>query len=190
MFPANIRLKIASVPIVHQWSIAVAIAMATSASDRLDILLVQKPWAKLLAQGHKTWELRSTKTSAIGKKIAIGQTVQCLALGEVTVTDCILVAVRDASGKLVPPEGCEDDWLASEKNLKLHCVKDPVKQLPDKWKKVYAWVMSSAHEYEVPIPYKHANGCVTWISSNPKAAKSCQSSSRKKVLKKPSSKIR
>ena len=33
-------------------------------------------------------------------KIAVGQMV--LVVGEITVTDCVLVAVRDASGKFAP----------------------------------------------------------------------------------------
>ena len=127
----------------------------------LDILLVRAPWAEKLVKGQKQWELRSRPVKKRGP-IAIGQTKDHVILGRVTIVDCHLAAVRGRSGKLEPPADCtSDDWLGNNENLKRHCV--DMEQLPKTWKKVYAWVLSSAYEYPVPIPYKHVPGCQTWL---------------------------
>ena len=132
----------------------------------LDILLVRAPWAEKLVKGQKQWELRSRPVKKRGP-IAVGQTKDHLILGRVTIVDCHLAAVRGRSGKLEPPADCtSDDWLGSNENLKRHCV--DMEQLPKTWKKVYAWVLSSAYEYPVPIPYKHVPGCQTWLVTRKK----------------------
>ena len=130
--------------------------------QQLDILLVKEPWARKLVKGEKSWELRSTNVTNRGR-IALGQTGKHLVLGEVTITSCSLVAERGADGKLQPPAGREGDWLGSAKNIPLHGV-SKLEELPGTWKRVYAWGVASAREYQPPIPFKHVTGCQTWIS--------------------------
>lgn len=136
--------------------------------NHLDILLVQEPWAAKLVRGTKQWELRSQPTKK-RKRIAIGQTGQQVVLGEVRIVDCKLVSVRGRDGQWRPPPEGSGDWLGSLNNMSRHGV--DLEKLPKNWERVYAWVMSSAIEYPVPVPYKHVKGCQSWIASSLSEAK-------------------
>eukprot|EP00438_Fugacium_kawagutii_P026720 Skav228686 [mRNA] locus=scaffold2247:153627:154091:- [translate_table: standard] len=130
----------------------------------LDILLVRAPWARKLVSGEKQWELRSKPTMKRGR-IAIGQTGERVVVGEAAIVDCRLVAVRDSgdgNGQWKPTASGE--WLGSLDSRRLHGGVD-FEKWPKNWKKVYAWIMSSACQYQKPVPYRHVNGCQTWIAS-------------------------
>ena len=48
-------------------------------------LIVKEPWATMLCNGSKTMEIRGSKTSKVGERIAIARSGSGLLIGEVTI---------------------------------------------------------------------------------------------------------
>jgi len=106
------------------------------------ILLVRAPYARLIVQGLKTWEMRSTATN-IRERIGIAEVGSGLIIGEVDLVDCL---------------GSDTNSILYS-NLAKHRV-FPLSLL---WKWNVPWVLKNAVEYKEPKPYDHPRGAVIWV---------------------------
>jgi hypothetical protein len=108
-------------------------------------LVVRAPWAGLIVDGKKTWELRGSATAHRGRTGIILSGAGTV-VGEAELVDVI--------GPLSPGK------LAETKAF--HRVND-VLSSPVKYRSVYAWVFDEARRYDIPVPYNHPKGAVIWV---------------------------
>jgi hypothetical protein len=109
-------------------------------------LIIQQPWVGMIADGKKSWEMRTKQTRLRG----------WIGLIEKGTGQIIGVAYLKAS----PP-------ALRRNEHHLHHRKHRVK--PDPSKKLYSgkylfpWVLHKTIKLPKPIKYKHPNGAVTWV---------------------------
>lgn len=108
-------------------------------------LLVRDPWAGLIVDGRKAWELRGSRTSVRGR-IAIAKSGSGTLIGSAALVDVIgpipkVDLPRDFARHLVEPD------LAAQVA----------------YEKVFAWVMAESVRFPEPIPYAHPPGAVIWV---------------------------
>ena len=92
-------------------------------------------------------------------------------MGEATISDCVLVAVRDSQGQLQPPEESADGhamFLLNPLNIPKHQITDM--SILDSYAKVYAWVLTSVQKYDVPVPWNPPLGSVVFSNLQGRAA--------------------
>lgn len=112
-------------------------------------LVVKSPWAEMILQGRKCWELRSQKTQK-RERICIALSGSKKLLGEVDLVDCI-----------------ELDDHSIENNFNKHQVVDPRHILKiQSPAPIYAWVLQSPSLYSSPKEYHHPSGAITWVQLN------------------------
>jgi hypothetical protein len=119
--------------------------------DSLDrLLVVAEPWASLLVDGEKTWELRTTSTKVRGS-------VGIAAKGTGTIIGAVeLVAVH---GPFSRPE------IAPYEHL--HRVPASSTSTYGGPKGLYGWEMRDAVRFETSVPYRHPQGAVIWVRLDP-----------------------
>jgi hypothetical protein len=116
--------------------------------DRL--LVVAEPWASLLVDGDKTWELRTTSTKVRGP-------VGIAAKGTGTIVGTVeLVGAHGpfTSGEIAPYE-------------RLHRVPASSTSTYSGPKGLYGWEMTGAVRFEAQIPYRYPQGAVIWVLLDP-----------------------
>lgn len=108
----------------------------------MDCLIIKKEFLDKIFSGHKTWEIRGSKTHKRGK-IGLIQSGSGTIVGE-----CELI-------------GCSDE-LTIEHFL---ANKDKHQSSNNSlsYKKTYAWILKNAKKYEKPIKYKHPLGAIIWV---------------------------
>lgn len=131
-------------------------------------LLVDHGWCKKIFHSKKTWEIRNkacTKRGRVGIACSArtSPTGKALLLGEVTITDCLVVA-RNVRGFVSAPE-VMDNYMFLEENIPKHQV-FTVKDFPilSNYKTVFAWVLSDPCEYAAPKELVAKQGCVVWAN--------------------------
>jgi hypothetical protein len=129
---------------------AVAVAGQGSGNSELvgiaRTLLIKEPWASLILDGKKTWELRRSGTGVRG---AVGITPS--GSGQVAGQ----AELVDVHGPFTPEE------LSPYRNK--HQVDDALVKAYDTGNGLYAWEFRDAHRYDTPIPYDHPQGAVIWV---------------------------
>lgn len=106
-------------------------------------LVVTAPWADLLINGKKKWEIRGGPTYKRGwYRLAQSRTGKLL--GKVQIVDCLKIKKSDFA-----------------KHYKKHLVKDY--RAIGKYKNIYAWVIRDAMKYACKKSYDHPSGCVNWV---------------------------
>jgi hypothetical protein len=109
-------------------------------------LVIQQPWVGMIADGKKSWEMRTRRTRLRG----------WIGLIEQGTGQIIGVAYLQAS----PP-------ALRRREHHLHYRKHRV--TPDSSKKSYSgkylfpWVLQKAIRLPKPMKYRHPNGAVTWV---------------------------
>ena len=132
-------------------------------------LLIHHRWCVKTLQQGKVWEIRNKARSKRGR-IVLASTAKTsptgstVALGEVTVKDCIVVA-RQSNGLLLPPDEAPNSFLFLKENMAKHQI-GSFTDFPGlkSYQTVYAWVFSEPEEYSKPRPIKAKTGCVTWAN--------------------------
>lgn len=114
------------------------------ALDRL--LIVAEPWASLLVDGQKTWELRTRSTKVRGL-------IGIAAKGTGTIIGSVdLVGVHGP--------------MTSEEMARFgayHRVpSDSVAQYGGK-RGIFAWEVAEGQRFDGPVPYRHPQGAVIWV---------------------------
>ena len=114
------------------------------------LLVVAEPWASLLVDGDKTWELRTTSTSVRGP-------VGIAAKG----TGTIIGAVRllDVHGPFSSEEIGEYEHLHRVLSDDTSTYSGP--------QGLYAWEMTGAVRFATPVPYRHPQGAAIWVRLDP-----------------------
>lgn len=105
-------------------------------------LIIKKNWLDKIFNEGKTWEMRATKTKVRGNILLI-ESGSGMIVGEACLVGCSHIPIKP-----------------NNKYFDKHKVEDT--ELLKKWK--YAWVLSEAIRYKVPIPYKHQQGAVIWVN--------------------------
>ena len=100
---------------------------------------------------------RTTKRS----RICLAKGKSRSLVGEATISDCLLVAVRGSEGQLMPP----DDSVDGCQNFLLQPFNIPKRQITDmsildSYAKVYAWVLTDVEKYPAPVPWNPPMGSV------------------------------
>ena len=114
-------------------------------------LVVREPWARLIVDGSKRWELRGCRClKHIGKRVAIARAGSGTLVGEVTIAECLDVT---------------DTWQLPE-NDSYHRVVDH-QQIT--YQRVYAWVLEDASAYIEPKVYARQKGSITWVTLLPES---------------------
>jgi len=110
----------------------------------LNAVPIRAPFVDWILEGHKTWEIRSRSTKIRGQ-IGLIKSKSLTVVGTCEIIDVIGPLTRklireNAQSKMnEPPEECSD------------CVGQ------------YAWVLANVRRLDVPMPYKHPSGAVTWV---------------------------
>jgi hypothetical protein len=113
-------------------------------------LVVAPPWARLIVQGDKTWELRKQSVSLRGEFAVIAKGTGTI-IGTAELVEC--------RGPLSLRELMDHRALACESTQE---IADDVKN-----GYVYAWVLANAREFDPPVSYRHPNGAVVWVKLPP-----------------------
>jgi hypothetical protein len=116
--------------------------------DRL--LVVAEPWASLLVDGDKTWELRTTSTKVRGP-IGIAAKGTGTIIGAVHLVDVHGPFTRD---EIAPYEH-------------LHRVPASSTSTYSGPKGLYAWEVTGTVRFETPVAYRHPHGAVIWVLLDP-----------------------
>jgi hypothetical protein len=116
--------------------------------DRL--LIVAEPWASLLVDGDKTWELRTTSTKVRGP-IGIAAKGTGTIIGKVDLVDVHGPFTR---AEIAPYEH-------------LHRVPASSTSTYSGPKGLYAWEVTGAVRFTTPVPYRHPQGAVIWVRLDP-----------------------
>lgn len=130
-------------------------------------LLLDFFWCQQILHHNKTWEIRGHASRTCGR-IALActkstsPTGECLILGEVDLTGCLMVG-RQRGGFVVPPE-TTSDYMFLRANVKKHRifkVRD-FRKLPS-YQTIYAWVLSKPTCYDAPKKLEVKRGCIVWV---------------------------
>jgi len=122
-------------------------------------LLVKDPWASWIVSGHKTIEIRTRRTTKIGKEIYIAKSGSKTLIGKVTIEACKELTLEDyiklkdqhlAFTYLKIPDSNEEFKKYSKENL-------------FKTKSVFGWFLKNPVKFEEPIPYNHPKGAQMWV---------------------------
>ena len=129
--------------------------------DHVDVLRVQQPWLDMLLDGHKTWELRTTRSTKVGHRIALG--ISGWVYGLIDFVEVLWVGDRVGQGHY---QGQPADpalyWLRPEHSQKHRCTEENFAKLALKGNHLYAWVMANPVRFEHPVAYRKVVGPVTW----------------------------
>ena len=88
-------------------------------------------------------------------------------LGEATIKDCRLVAIRDESGSLQPVDDTPEAWemfLLNPKNFSKHQISDV--SILDTYAEVYAWILGDVLAYDSPLCWRPPCGPVKFVNLN------------------------
>lgn len=110
-------------------------------------LVIREPWIDLIISGHKTWEMRSRTTNIRGW------------IGLIRKGSSQIVGVAKLEGAGKPLD--ETEMLASVDRHRI-----PPTLVPEAIAKGWntPWHLSNAHALDVPVPYIHKSGAVTFVS--------------------------
>lgn len=125
---------------------------ARPAFDRL--LVVAEPWASLLVDGKKTWELRTRPTEVRGP-VGIAANGTGTIIGTVTLVDVHGPMTAEEMARFTPR----------------HCVPAPDVAKYGGANGVYAWEVEDARRFKRPIPYHHPQGAVIWVRLDNRSAR-------------------
>jgi hypothetical protein len=103
--------------------------------------IVRQPWADLILDGLKTWEIRGNNCKIRG---LVGIVCHGKWIGTVEIIDSIPL-----------------DLEAFLKSMDKHQVRDKNKLF---YKNTYAWVLTNAVRFPEPKSYIHKMGCVIWVN--------------------------
>ena len=112
-------------------------------------LIVAEPYASMLVDGLKHWEMRTKPTNIRGRIGIISKGTGTI-IGEVD----LVHSIKSPLPKRVGMEGINLNPFFKE-----HKIKDPT--LLVKWK--FPWTMENATRYKHPITYDHPQGAVIWV---------------------------
>ncbi len=118
-----------------------------SNNDSLSALVVREPFASMIVDGKKSWELRSRITHRRGLIGIVSQGCGRV-IGTVEILDVL-------------PEQSIDQLSASwnKHGLSSEQISSPEMR---RWRT--PWVLGNARRLEVPVSYKHAKGAVVWVT--------------------------
>lgn len=119
-------------------------------------LLVKAPFAQMIVDGRKKWELRTRRCWRRGK-VAILLAGSKTAIGEVTITDSIALT--------------QDQLSQNFEHHRVHNLRDVFNRLPDQHVQYFAWVLEGARKYKHPKPYAHPVGAVVWVTLIPQESR-------------------
>lgn len=106
-------------------------------------LIIKPYWADLILSGKKTWEIRGFNTNVRGE-IAIIKSGTGLIYGTAVLTNSFPVT--------------QEALIQGERNHRIQDVNTVLYKHP------HAWEISSPKVYSEPVPYKHPQGAVIWVT--------------------------
>ena len=121
------------------------------------ILAVAEPYQSYILSGAKCWELRSSAYHFRGR-VALWHRKQVGGLA--TLTNCLEVAKRSASGEWGPVAGLEDHFPFLPENFRRRMVaEDSLERLTANWKAIFAWVLTDSVRFTTKLAVSIKRGC-------------------------------
>ena len=111
-------------------------------------LIVREPYASLIVEGVKTWELRKSACHRRGRVGIIAQGTGTI-IGSVCITDSRVVPV--------------DELKTAVARARHHATDHFVDAYYANLDTGHAWSLSEATKFEDPLPYVHKPGQVIWV---------------------------
>lgn len=105
-------------------------------------LVVRKPYAGMIVDGEKVWEMRSRPTNIRGR-VGIIEARSGTIIGEVDLVDCWVNLSQQQLLENISKHKVFDSWLLTHWPI--------------------AWVFDNAERYDKPVPYVHPHGAVGWV---------------------------
>jgi hypothetical protein len=118
-------------------------------------LVIDQPWVDLIADGKKTWEMRTRPTNVRGWIGLIGK-----GTGTIIGIACLAASL--------PP--LEPD--AHHLHFKKHRVPRSADRKRYTGRYVIPWRLTKAFRLSTPVPYEHPTGAVTWVTLSNKVSRS------------------
>ncbi len=131
----------------HEWRPRADAVRAEATEDGPRGLIVRDPYASQILNGKKIWEIRGRATQIRGP-VVIVKSGTGRAFGTANLV------------RVLGPLEVED--LESAPELPDNERKE-IAQLGLPYPKTYAYVFTNPKWFDHPIPYRHANGAVTWV---------------------------
>lgn len=103
--------------------------------------IIKQPWANLIFEGKKTWEIRGSNCKIRG---TVGIVCEGKFIGTVEIVDA-----KELSESLY------------KESIDFHQVKD-VSNMP--YPKTFAWILTNPKRFKTPKKYVHKPGCVIWVN--------------------------
>jgi ASCH domain. len=118
--------------------------------ERLErCLLVKDPHATSILTGRKFWEIRGSATKVRGR-VGIAKSGTGMIFGSVEVFGSREVTLSDLlHSESLPPD--EHEMFA---------------RVGQVYKQPHAWELRDAVVYDNPVPYRHPQGAVIWVTLN------------------------
>jgi ASCH domain len=108
-------------------------------------MIIRAPWIDLVLDGAKTWEMRKKNTQKRGW-IGLIKSGSLEVHGVVKLVDCLpALHVENYNDYFDKHRVPATEVLANEKDL-------------------VPWVFVDALRFQKAVPYKHRQGCVTWVN--------------------------
>lgn len=158
-------------------------------------LFLEKTWAHRILHSGKTWELRSKPScpqmcfcffplmslyitfvflrlyimvprTKKRERICLAQSKGDCLVGEVTIADCLKVAIKHADGHWMPIGDSEEDqklFVLNPENFKNHQVGET--DLTTRFQSndtIWAWILQDVFPYPKPLPWTPKKGCIVW----------------------------
>ena len=131
-------------------------------------LLLDYHWCMEILEGRKTWEIRN-KACHKRERIALActgktsPTGQCLLMGEVDVTNCLVVGCKRGMFVSAPEES--NNYMFLKQNVKKHQIKK-VCDFPilKSYETIFAWVVANPELCAIPKELAVKPGCVVWAT--------------------------
>lgn len=109
-------------------------------------LIIRAPWIDMILAGKKTWEMR-TKPTSIRGRIALIKAGSGAVYGTAELVEC-LAPLNEGQLRL----------SANRHGIPDHQIHEA---LANNW--TTPWVLRDVEVFEVPKPYRHPSGAVTWV---------------------------
>lgn len=112
-------------------------------------LIIKEPYASMIVNGEKKWEIRTRKTKKRGE-------IYIITNGKIIGK----AKIRDVKGPFTVEE------LAKHENK--HKVKKEILEKYAKKRKLYAWILEEPVKFNTPIKIKTPRGAIVWVKINKK----------------------
>lgn len=112
-------------------------------------LVIREPWARMVVEGQKRWEIRGSRVQFRGLVAIIASGTGTI-VGTCELVDCIGPLTLESYNVNCGLRGAHDVVV----DALPYCT-------------TYAWAMAMPRQFSSPVTYDHPNGAVIWVNLSP-----------------------